>query len=70
MSQIIRAIYENGVLRPLEELILQEHEQVRVTIESPSASNLEDPLAGLRVQTGVPDLAEHFDVYRFGRRTP
>jgi hypothetical protein len=30
----------------------------------------DDPLAGLRVSTGIIDLAEHFDEYRFGRRTP
>lgn len=70
MSQVIRAIYENGVLRPLDEIVLQEHEQVRVTVESASPANLGDPLAGLRVQTGISDLAEHFDDYRFGRRTP
>lgn len=34
MTITIEAIYENGVLRPTEPLVLQEHEKVRVTIEA------------------------------------
>ena len=74
MSQVVQAIYENGVLRPLTSLELQEHQQVRITVEpvSPGANTpgSEDPLAGLRVSTGIADLAENFDDYRFGRRRP
>jgi predicted DNA-binding antitoxin AbrB/MazE fold protein len=75
MSQIIDAVYENGLLRPLDPLELSEHQHVRVTVEAvppqvvePSDAALADPLAGIRVATGIPDLAEHFDDYRFGRR--
>lgn len=32
MSKLIEAIYENGVLRPLEPLGLEEHQRVTVTI--------------------------------------
>lgn len=32
MSQIITAIYEKGLLKPLEELPLEEHEEVRLRI--------------------------------------
>jgi predicted DNA-binding antitoxin AbrB/MazE fold protein len=32
MSQLIRAIYENGVLKPLEPLNLSEHQRVRVSV--------------------------------------
>ena len=76
MSQVITAIYEDGVLKPLDRLQLDEHEHVRVTVESaPGRDALPlppaaDPLANLRVSTGIPDLAEHFDDYRFGRRQP
>jgi predicted DNA-binding antitoxin AbrB/MazE fold protein len=70
MSQVVLAIFENGVLRPLEHLELQERQQVRVTVDPASPEAAEDPLAGLRVSTGIPDLAECFDDYRFGRRTP
>ena len=78
MSQTIRAIYENGVLRPLETLSLAERERVRLTVEpdspnlgTPSADDgVTDPLLGLRAATGIPDLAENFDDYRFGKRRP
>ena len=75
MSMIIDAIYENGVLRPLGSLDLAEHQQVRLIVDatapgnaSPRADNDDDPLAGIRIATGLGDLAEHFDDYRFGRR--
>ncbi|MEI8374664.1 MAG: antitoxin family protein [Planctomycetota bacterium] len=75
MPMIIDAIYENGVLRPLGGLDLAEHQQVRVILEvtapggaAPRPASNEDPLAGMRIATGLGDLAEHFDDYRFGRR--
>jgi len=33
MTQIINAVYEEGVLKPLEPLDIQEHAKVRVIIE-------------------------------------
>jgi len=74
MTQTIRAVYENGVLRPLDAIALKEHEEVKVTVESggwgDGPAPDDDPLAGLRVRTGIHDLAENVDDYRFGRRTP
>ncbi len=77
MAHVLKAIYENGVLRPLERLDLEEHEEVRITVESlgaqlerPERHDGADPLEGVRAATGIPDLAEHFDDYRFGRRRP
>jgi predicted DNA-binding antitoxin AbrB/MazE fold protein len=78
MSQTIRAIYENGILRPLEALSLADREHVRLTVEPDSSSTISssvdnesaDPLASLRVSTGISDLAENFDDYRFGKRHP
>jgi predicted DNA-binding antitoxin AbrB/MazE fold protein len=32
----VEAIYENGVLKPMEPLSLREHERVRVTVHSPA----------------------------------
>ena len=40
MTRQIEAVYENGVLRPLEPLLLKEHQKVSVTV-----SDTEDPLA-------------------------
>jgi len=83
MSQSIRAIYENGVFKPLEILNLADLQQVRLTIEegavekndseknSDLSSNVpNDPLASVRVSTGISDLAEYFDDYRLGNRQP
>ena len=33
MTKIIDAIYENGVLRPLEPVDIKEHTRVRITLE-------------------------------------
>src|ERR671932_820579 len=47
MPEIITAIYENGVLRPLSPLPLQEHQTVRIQVlpegsSNPSVSSLSD----------------------------
>lgn len=77
MSQTVLAIYEDGVFKPLESPNLPESERVRLTVEAvtsddgPQSDNGQsDPLAGVRVATGIPDLAENFDDYRFGKRRP
>ena len=36
MSQMIQAVYEDGVLKPLEKLVLGEHQQVQITVEPQS----------------------------------
>jgi len=41
MTGTIRAVYENGVLRPLEPLDIQEHERVVVTIACDGRGMLE-----------------------------
>ena len=74
MTQIIRAVYEGGVLRPLDSLSLAERQHVTITVQSPDSAApldvIDDPLSGLRVGTGIVDLAEHFDEYRHGTRQP
>ncbi|MGC1276074.1 MAG: antitoxin family protein [Planctomycetaceae bacterium] len=74
------AVFEKGVLRPLEETDLKEGEQIRVEtspadkatgrLHPPDEAVVEtdDFLAGIRFD-GPPDLAENFDDYRFGRKT-
>src|ERR1039458_4060739 len=42
MNRQVEAVYENGVLRPLEPLPLKEHQKVSVTV-----SDTEDPLASM-----------------------
>jgi predicted DNA-binding antitoxin AbrB/MazE fold protein len=40
MTNHVDAVYENGVLRPLEPLPLEEHQRVRVTVSSISGDSL------------------------------
>jgi predicted DNA-binding antitoxin AbrB/MazE fold protein len=73
MTQAVLAVYEDGVLKPLEKLTLGEHQQVQITVRSPmvdneSNNNADDPLSGVRAATGISDLAENFDDYRLGCR--
>lgn len=76
MSLVVDAVFENGVFRPLELPQLAEHERVRLTVDTvgtngrTTGTDSDDPLANIRVATGIPDLAENFDDYRFGRRSP
>jgi predicted DNA-binding antitoxin AbrB/MazE fold protein len=65
MERQVDAIYENGVLRPLEPLDLEEQQRVRITI---SNGDHEDPLADLldtafmercaRESSGAPEIEE------------
>ena len=34
MTQVVNAIYEDGALRPLDPVHLEEHQHVRVTVET------------------------------------
>ncbi len=36
MTKTLQAVYENGVLRPLEPLPLEEHQRVTVTVSDPA----------------------------------
>ena len=36
MTRTLQAVYENGVLRPLESLPLKEHQRVMVTVSDPA----------------------------------
>jgi uncharacterized protein (DUF433 family) len=40
MTKTIEAIFENGTLKPLDEVPLTEHQRVRVTIETDSSASL------------------------------
>ena len=54
MPLTVEAVYENGVLRPIQPLPLQEHQRVRLTIE-PEVSWAERT-AGMLPWTGDPEV--------------
>ena len=60
MTITIDAIYENGVLRPIQPLALKEQEQVRVTVE-PRTSRAEQT-AGMVPWTGDAKELEQFAI--------
>ena len=60
MTITFEAIYENGVLRPIQPLALKEQEQVRVTVE-PSRTWAERT-AGMVPWKGDPSELEQFTI--------
>lgn len=44
MARVVEAIYENGILKPLETLDLPEHQRVRITIHEPLGDSPEETL--------------------------
>ena len=48
MQQMIDAVYEDGVLKPLGSLDLQEHQRVRITVEPITEPNTAAPGEVLR----------------------
>ncbi|RLG75260.1 MAG: hypothetical protein DRO12_05740 [Thermoprotei archaeon] len=55
MARIIRAKYENGVLKPLEKLDLEEGEEVIVRVEKKVAHGLVELIKELREETPKSD---------------
>lgn len=53
MSRVIRAIFENGILRPLETLDLPERSEVELAIQAPDhwASEFTELLARIHAKT-------------------
>jgi predicted DNA-binding antitoxin AbrB/MazE fold protein len=78
MTQVFEAVYENGMLRPLEVIQLSEHERVRVIVENLPKTESEknhadlpdDPLQGFEISLGISDFSERFNDYRLGGRKP
>ncbi len=73
MNKTIRAIYEGGVFHPLDVVELEDKSEVLVTVESPETNDsksvsTDDPLAGISFSSGIGDLSQQFDDYRFGQK--
>jgi predicted DNA-binding antitoxin AbrB/MazE fold protein len=58
MPITVEAIYENGILRPMQTLPLKEHAKVRITVES--ESTWVERTAGMMDFKGTPEEAEYF----------
>jgi predicted DNA-binding antitoxin AbrB/MazE fold protein len=58
MALTIEAVYENGVLKPTQPLPFQEHEKIRVSLES--RPNWVQETAGILKWTGSPEDLQRF----------
>jgi predicted DNA-binding antitoxin AbrB/MazE fold protein len=72
MAITVEAVYENGVLKPIQPLPLKEHERVSVTIEERGPTLVErlvalaDALPPEVVETWPTDGASQHDHYLYG----
>lgn len=70
---IVKAVYKNGVFKPLQPVNLEEHTEVEVVIPTPAALHPDDPtgwkaaeaLIGF-IEDAPADMAEHHDDYLYG----
>ena len=70
----VKAIYENGVFKPMEPVDLREHTEVEVRVPAEAPANGDDPtgwkaaeaLIGF-IETAPADMAERHDQYLYGR---
>ncbi len=53
MSEIVTAIYENGILRPLKPLPLQDHQKVRLQILADTATDETEHVIQSLVEAGL-----------------
>lgn len=69
MQEVIKAIYEDGVIKPLKKLKLKEHEQVTITIETKDTVTKPKKTAMSIVgifESGIGDISKEHDNYLYG----
>ena len=71
MTKVINAIFEDGVIKPLEKVDIKEHEKIRIIItnEVETAPQNECSLTGIiDIAQDCPDtdLSVHHDKYLYG----
>lgn len=71
MQETIQAVYENGVIKPLQEVHLREHEKLTVTISKTKPARKEKvahPAMGLVgiFDSSIGDLSKEHDEYLYG----
>jgi predicted DNA-binding antitoxin AbrB/MazE fold protein len=61
MTQLIQAIFENGVFRPLEPVQLGNHARVSLTVDSPPAGTVNDAATLQRQREALARLRAEMD---------
>jgi predicted DNA-binding antitoxin AbrB/MazE fold protein len=59
MPLIVEAVYEGGVLRPVQPLALQEHQRVRITVHPATDADWVAETAGMIRWTGDHETLRH-----------
>jgi len=79
MTTPVKAIYEDGVLKPKEPLSLAEHTEVEVLVLQPLARDPDDPTGWKAIdrligiahdEAGPTDVSENHDEYLYGSKRP
>ncbi|MGI8410350.1 MAG: antitoxin family protein [Pyrinomonadaceae bacterium] len=63
---IVEAIYENGVFRPLQKVDLEEGEKVEIIINLSLEKDPAETIPDLAIDTGISDFATNIDHYLYG----
>ncbi|MDQ3220122.1 MAG: antitoxin family protein [Acidobacteriota bacterium] len=63
---IVEAIYENGVLRPIQKVDLEEGEKVEIIINLSLEKDPAETIPDLAIDTGISDFATNIDHYLYG----
>jgi predicted DNA-binding antitoxin AbrB/MazE fold protein len=69
MAKVIDAIFENGVIKPLQELHIKEHERLTIAIikAPPKARPKKQALALVGIfNSGIKNLSQEHDKYLYG----
>lgn len=69
MAKVIDAIFENGVIKPLEKLHIKEHEKLAITIIKmpPRARPKKQAVALVGIfNSGIKNLSQEHDKYLYG----
>jgi predicted DNA-binding antitoxin AbrB/MazE fold protein len=71
MPKVIEAVFEDGVLKPLKKLNIQEHKKVRIILEneqilSPKRKGSLAGIIDIAKDCSDTDLSSHHDKYLYG----
>ena len=70
MIRTIEAVYENGVIKPLQKIHFKEHEHLSITISKikrEKTKNRNMSIVGI-FESGIKDLSMEHDQYLYGRQ--
>ena len=64
--EVVDAIFEKGVFRPIQKVDLQEGEKVEITINLSVEKDPAETIPDLAIDMGISDFATNIDYYLYG----